>query len=93
MPDILSLGVFSDYEQGKHRRYSLLFSVNGGAFAITQLLAKFSQGDSWSIGPSPAGVANVMITVLVVLDIYTFGKKMRKLQNDQRAAGDTTLRI
>lgn len=41
MPDILSLGVFSDYEQGKHRRYSLLFSVNGGAFAITQLLANF----------------------------------------------------
>lgn len=26
-----------------------------------------------------------MITVLMVLDIYTFGKKMRKLQNDQRA--------
>jgi hypothetical protein len=25
-----------------------------------------------------------VITVLMVLDIYTFGKKMRKLQNDQR---------
>ena len=27
------------YENGKHRRYSLLFSVNGGAFAIAKILA------------------------------------------------------
>jgi hypothetical protein len=26
------------YENGKHRRYSLLFSVNGGAFAIAKLV-------------------------------------------------------
>jgi hypothetical protein len=26
------------YEDGKHRRYSLLFSVNGGAFAVAKLL-------------------------------------------------------
>jgi len=25
------------YEQGKHRRYNLLFAVNGGAFAVAQL--------------------------------------------------------
>jgi hypothetical protein len=31
--DILEL-----YEQGKHRRCALLFSVNGGAFAIGKLL-------------------------------------------------------
>ena len=30
---------FDLYENGKHRRYSLLFSVNGGAFAIAKLLA------------------------------------------------------
>ena len=26
------------YETGKHRRYSLMFAVNGGAFAIARLL-------------------------------------------------------
>jgi len=26
--------LFELYENGKHRRYSLLFSINGGAFAI-----------------------------------------------------------
>jgi hypothetical protein len=27
------------YEEGKQRRYNLLFAVNGGAFAVVQLLA------------------------------------------------------
>jgi hypothetical protein len=31
--------VFKEYEGGKHRRYNLLFAVNGGAFAIAKLLA------------------------------------------------------
>jgi hypothetical protein len=29
---------FRVYEEGKHRRYSLLFSVNGGAFVVARLL-------------------------------------------------------
>jgi hypothetical protein len=28
---------FRAYEDGKHRRYELLFAVNGGAFAIAKL--------------------------------------------------------
>ena len=30
---------FKLYEDGKHRRYQLLFAVNGGAFAIGRLFA------------------------------------------------------
>jgi hypothetical protein len=28
--------IFRAYEEGKHRRYNLLFAVNGGAFAVVQ---------------------------------------------------------
>jgi hypothetical protein len=28
---------FKAYENGKHRRYNLLFSVNSGAFAVAKL--------------------------------------------------------
>jgi hypothetical protein len=31
--------VFRAYEEGKHRRYNLLFAVNGGAFAVAQLFS------------------------------------------------------
>ncbi|MFL5492904.1 MAG: hypothetical protein ACJ8DC_00825, partial [Gemmatimonadales bacterium] len=31
---------FKSYEDGKHRRYTLLFAVNGGAFAIAKLYAE-----------------------------------------------------
>jgi membrane protein implicated in regulation of membrane protease activity len=36
--------VFKAYEEGKHRRYNLLFAVNGGAFAVAQLF--FETADS-----------------------------------------------
>jgi hypothetical protein len=41
-PDIPD--IFGAYEEGKHRRYNLLFAVNGGAFAVAQLF--FETGDS-----------------------------------------------
>ena len=31
---------FKSYEEGKHRRYNLLFAVNGGAFAIAKVLVE-----------------------------------------------------
>src|SRR5437762_1952081 len=30
---------FKTYEEGKHRRYTLLFAVNGGAFALAKFIA------------------------------------------------------
>jgi hypothetical protein len=39
MPEEITLkDKVSLYEEGKHRRYSLLFSVNGGAFAVAKIL-------------------------------------------------------
>jgi hypothetical protein len=35
---------FKYYEDGKHRRYSLLFAVNGGAFAIAKVFAEKNAG-------------------------------------------------
>lgn len=80
------LEIFKAYEDGKHRRYSLLFSVNGGAFAIAKILAE----------PTPEAKLKVMgslhvwqlslgmlaFTILMVFDIFAFGEKMRKLQKD-----------
>jgi len=71
----------SYYEDGKHRRYSLLFSVNGGAFAIAKLLVDHS-------GP-PANVLGhltlrqlswgmIFFTFVMVADIYAFGFKVKR---------------
>lgn len=60
------------YENGKNRRYSLLFAVNGGAFAI----AKFAnEGSIYVGGLSNALIAlgMVLFTALMVLDIFAFG--------------------
>jgi hypothetical protein len=54
------------YENGKHRRYSLMFAVNGGAFAIAKLLT----GE-----PGKSGMA--LFTAFMAWDIYVFGQKMR----------------
>jgi len=66
------------YEDGKHRRYTLLFSVNGGAFAIAKLLVG-AEG-------KPATVLEqltlpelswgmILFTVIMAADIYAFGYK------------------
>ncbi len=78
----MSLKEASDvYENGKHRRYSLLFAVNGGAFAIAKLLnvepgsTKAVLGDL-TLGQLSIGMA--AFTAVMVWDIYGFGKKMRR---------------
>jgi hypothetical protein len=73
---------FKAYEDGKHRRYSLLFSVNGGAFAI----AKFLIGEGGKTGVVLGGLSlpelsagMALFTAVMVTDIFMFGWKMRKL--------------
>jgi putative copper export protein len=83
MSDAPNLGVFPTYEEGKHRRYGLLFSVNGGAFAIVQFLAKDAPDKTWRIGHLDLhhlAWGMLLFTILMIFDIYTFGEKMRKLQ-------------
>jgi hypothetical protein len=68
------------YEDGKHRRYSLLFSVNGGAFAIAKLMFDKSNPDHvlgrLSLTELSFGMA--VFTAFMIYDILSFGLKMRK---------------
>lgn len=69
---------FSHYEGGKHRRYSLLFSVNGGAFAIAQLLTK-PENKTQVLGNltlTHLAIGMIGFTALMVWDTYAFGKSM-----------------
>ncbi len=77
------------YEAGKGRRYGLLFSANGGAYAIAVYLA--------SLGHTVAGYsfdgAGLIVLALFMIafnwmmwqDIYAFGDRMHKL--DSRIRG------
>ena len=69
---------FRTYEDGKHRRYSLLFAVNGGAFAVAKL---FAEGKTVSVLGNltlrELSVGMILFTVVMTLDIFMFGEKMR----------------
>jgi hypothetical protein len=64
------------YEKGKHRRYSLLFSVNGGAFAIAKILAEGKAVGGLSDRRLSIGM--VLFTLVMAVDIFAFGWRSRK---------------
>src|SRR5882762_7815438 len=69
------------YEEGKHRRYTLLFSVNGGAFAVAKLLVGAEGKTAIVLGQLTLPELSwgmILFTVIMVADIYAFGYKMRK---------------
>jgi len=69
------------YEDGKHRRYSLLFSVNGGAFAVAKILAGTEGKHAEVLGQlrlSDLSWGMILFTAIMAADIYAFGYKMRK---------------
>jgi len=75
------------YETGKHRRYSLLFSVNGAAFAIAKLLVDPAR-ESVVLGGltlSRLSLGMILFTAVMVSDIFMFGSKMRNVL--ERAGG------
>src|SRR5204863_9437041 len=71
---------FSAYEEGKHRRYSLLFAINGGAFAVAKL---FGERDAASIlghlRLTQLAVGMGVLTAIIVIEIYMFGENMRSM--------------
>jgi hypothetical protein len=86
------------YETGKHRRYSLLFSVNGGAFAIVKLLTGESGKPGVVLGNltlKELSVGMVALTAMMIWDIYAFGEKMRKtyLERDFGPQGKAVLLV
>jgi purine-cytosine permease-like protein len=70
---------FKYYEDGKHRRYSLLFAVNGGAFAIAKVFAEKNAGAVLgNLSLRHLSVGMILFTIVMVVDIFMFGEKMRK---------------
>jgi len=71
---------FSAYEEGKQSRYSLLFAINGGAFAVAKL---FGERDAASIlghlRLTQLAVGMGVLTAIIVIDIFMFGEKMRSM--------------
>jgi hypothetical protein len=68
------------YESGKHRRYSLMFAVNGGAFAIAKLLTGESAKSGVVLGSltlQELAIGMALFTAFMTWDIYVFGHKMR----------------
>jgi hypothetical protein len=70
---------FKFYEDGKHRRYSLLFAVNGGAFAIAKLHAeKNAVAVLGDLTLERLSFGMILFTVVMVVDIFIFGQRMRE---------------
>ena len=71
---------FKTYEDGKQRRYQLLFTVNGGAFAVAKL---FSDKDAihflGNFTLRQLAMGMILFTIIMTADIFMFGEKMRKI--------------
>jgi hypothetical protein len=78
--------VFQFYEDGKSRRYNLLFAVNGGVLAIAKFFP--SPGGAFlselTVRQVAAGMA--IFTVLMGIDIWVFGMRMREAGKDTGAS-------
>jgi hypothetical protein len=71
---------FKTYEDGKHRRYQLLFAVNGGAFSVAKLFAdKNAAVVLGSLTLSQLSIGMFLFTGLMTADIFMFGDKMRRV--------------
>jgi hypothetical protein len=75
---------FAAYESGKHRRYNLLFSVNGGAFAVAKLFYDPKLLCDGKTAPVLGGLSlgllsfgMIIFSIVMTLDIFMFGEKMR----------------
>jgi hypothetical protein len=96
MPELTFKDAKDLYENGKHRRYNLLFSVNGGAFAIAKLIIGVPAQPGFVLGKltlTELSIGMVAFTAVMTCDIYAFGEKMRRtfLENDFGAQGKAVL--
>jgi hypothetical protein len=80
-PQQLRLDFERTYLDGKMRRYSLLFAVNGGSFAILKL---FSTDGGFEL---PGAITKEMIaagaivfTILMLADLWAYASGMRRLE-------------
>jgi hypothetical protein len=74
---------FKEYEDGKHRRYNLLFAVNGAAFALAKLFTEpRATALLGNLTIQHLAVGMIAFSVLMGVDIGAFGMKMRKYVPD-----------
>jgi purine-cytosine permease-like protein len=66
------------YENGKHRRYGLLFTVNGGAFAVAKIFTEQCTNVLGGLSLKNLSVGMILFTLVMGWDIYEFGKQSRK---------------
>src|SRR5436309_326632 len=62
------------YTDGKMRRYNLLFSVNGGAFAIAKLIR---EGNTGGLDLERLALGMMLFSAVMAVDIWFFGQMMR----------------
>jgi hypothetical protein len=72
---------FKEYEEGKHRRYELLFKVNGAAFAIVSLVAENKAADFVYavLGLRPLAWGMCAFCLIMGFDIFSFGWNMKQI--------------
>lgn len=66
------------YTDGKMKRYSLLFGVNGGAFAIAQLMADTSKELPGRLSLPGLAIGAILFTIVMTVDIWLWGQSMRR---------------
>mgnify|MGYP001405737869 CR=1 FL=1 len=67
------------YIEGKMKRYSLMFAVNGGAFVIAKLFAEEkTTAILGGLSPRALAIGAVLFTLLMWRDIYLFGTMMKR---------------
>lgn len=73
------LSGMNTYIDGKMKRYSLLFSVNGGAFLIGKLFTEENtRGVLGGLTPQALAVGAILYTFLMWRDVYLFGDMMKR---------------
>lgn len=79
-----NLKALNTYIDGKMKRYSLLFSVNGGAFAIIRFSTQNGDLTNFVIGSirlSFLAIGAIIFTFLIFIDIWAWGSNMRENYN------------
>jgi hypothetical protein len=67
------------YIDGKMKRYSLMFALNGGAFALAKLLPDPNASRILGgLSMEALAVGAILFTILMWRDIYLFGEMMRR---------------
>jgi Ca2+/Na+ antiporter len=80
----LALDALRTYLNGKMERYKLLFSVNGGAFAIAQIKNDVSLGH---LDLEKLAIGAIAFTIVMTVDIWLWGQQMKEtyLKNEEQA--------